>query len=638
MGENIDTLSRRRFMAATSAAMAAPLVMGMAGKAGEARAAEKTTAGAEGKKTYFINDSCILCPPLPCKTNCPVQAISFDGDKFAIDTEKCIRCGTCLKVCEIGAIVDANEPLPEVKPHDIIRRRCDFLVVGGGTAGVIAAAIAADMSGKKVIVLEKAKRPGGSGFYANGIRFFSTKWQRDAGVPDQMDDYIRSAMNITRWELNPKLVENSFRALPALFDWFCTWGKPEEIWQLVDSRYSKSRKNIEVRNWEVDKCRKIMHRLIDKCGELGVEILTEHTATEFIMGDRGEIAGVKAKDPGGTSIFDCKYCLVSTGNVINCDPLIARCVPEYANALRRRSGHRLPTNTGDGVLMAEKAGIPVDYKNVCITFTGANSSLAEMELRAFDQMGEALHVNLEGRRWVNETYIQIDVENGFLPVLLRQPRCMFYNVMDSRIVSMDPMPKASILTAGNPGGRNVEGGVPDPDEKEKTSGNAAPVPAGMASMPGEKKPAIKDLERIAAMSGRHVVIADTLEELADKMGVDRKTFVATVKRYNGLCAGGRDDDYYKPKKYMLPIEKAPFYATSHFLSMDGAVGGLALNENMQVMGKNGPIENLYAAGDTTGSRFINRGYERIEIINDMSWAAASGFLAGENIGKRLKAV
>jgi hypothetical protein len=58
---------------------------------------------------------------------------------------------------------------------------------------------------------------------------------------------------------------------------------------------------------------------------------------------------------------------------------------------------------------------------------------------------------------------------------------------------------------------------------------------------------------------------------------------------------------------------------------------------MQVIGKNGPIENLYAVGDNTGSRFINRGYERIEIINDNSWAAARGFLAGENIGKRLKA-
>jgi fumarate reductase flavoprotein subunit len=638
MSENDLNLSRRKFIAASSVAIAAPIVMNMTGKVPEARADEKTEGRAEGKKTYFINDNCILCPPLPCKTNCPVMAISFDGDKFAIDTEKCIRCGTCVKGCEIEAIVDLNAPLPVYKPHDIIHRSCDMLVVGGGTAGVIAAAIAAELSGKKIIVLEKAKKPGGSGFYANGVRLFSTKWQRDAGVPDQMDDYIRSAMNITRWELNPQLVSNAFRAIPGFFDWFCSWGRAEEIWQMVDSRFSKKRKNIEVKNWEVVKSRQIMHRVIDRCKELGVEILTEYTATDFIIGDMGEISGVKAKDPGGTTIINCKYCLVSTGNVINCDSLLARCVPEYVNAWRRRAGHRLPSNTGDGVLMAEKAGIPIDYKNVCITFTGPNSSLAESELRAFDQMGEALHINLHGKRWVNETYIQLDVENGYLPTLLRQPKCMFYNIMDSKIVSMDPMPKARIITEGNAGGRNVEAGVPDPDEKDTNRGNAAPMPGNAVPMPGEKKPDLKELWRVASLSGRHVVIADTLEELADKMGVDRKTFVATVKRYNELCAKGHDDDYYKPEKYMLPIEKGPFYATSHFLSMDGAVGGLAINEYMQVMGKDGPVKNFYAAGDTTGSRFINRGYERIEIINDMSWATASGFLAGQNIGKRLKEI
>jgi hypothetical protein len=59
----------------------------------------------------------------------------------------------------------------------------------------------------------------------------------------------------------------------------------------------------------------------------------------------GEISGVKANDPGGTTIINCKFCLVATGSVVNCSSLLARCVPEYVNALVRRSGYRLPTNT-----------------------------------------------------------------------------------------------------------------------------------------------------------------------------------------------------------------------------------------------------------------------------------------------------
>jgi succinate dehydrogenase/fumarate reductase flavoprotein subunit len=703
LSESSQSVSRRKFMAATTAAVAAPLVMSMTGNATEVKAAAEQSAD----KLYYINDNCILCPPLPCKTGCPAEAISFDGDKFAIDNKKCIRCGNCEKVCEIGAVTNANASAIVIKPHNVLTRDCDLVVIGAGTSGLIAAGIAADLAGKgkKIILLDKAKRPGGSSFYANGFRLWSTKWQLDAGVPDQMDDYVRSAMNTTRWQLNPQLVYNAFRAVPAFFDWFCTWGKAEEIWEMTDSRTIKRRKSIDVKNWQVVKAREITHRLINHCKDLGVEILTEHAAKEYIMGDHGEIVGVKAADPGGTTIINCKYCLVSTGNLINCDALIARCAPQYVTALRRRAGHRLPTNTGDGVLMAERAGIPVDYDNICVTYTGPNASLALSHMRAYDQMGEAMHINLHGKRWVNETYLQVDTENGFLPVLLRQPKCMFYAVMDTKIMEMDPIPTANVSTTGNISGRNVEANVPDPDAKETAGGPGGPggggggnwsagngagpggvqaiggvqgpggqaggaqtagaggpggAPAGMTAPGGGGQVAggavgksggapsmmkemmewsklnAKELEEIAALKGRHVVIGNTLEELADKMGVDRKTFVESVKRYNELCAKGRDEDYFKPKKYLYPIEKAPFYATSHFLSMDGAVGGLSLNEHMQVMGKEGPVDNLYAAGDTTSSRYISRGQERIEIVNDNTWAMASGFLAGENIGKRLK--
>jgi succinate dehydrogenase/fumarate reductase flavoprotein subunit len=118
--------------------------------------------------------------------------------------------------------------------------------------------------------------------------------------------------------------------------------------------------------------------------------------------------------------------------------------------------------------------------------------------------------------------------------------------------------------------------------------------------------------------------------------VERKVLVDTVKRYNELCAKGKDEDYYKPKKYMLPIEKGPFYATSHFLGMDGAFGGLSVNENMQVIGKKGVIENLYATGDTIGSNHINKGGERLSFVNEMSWAVGSGWVAGNHAGKQLK--
>jgi len=610
-------------MTASSAAIATPIIMNVAGKVAKAASADKTEAASAEKKGFFINDDCICCER--CANVCPEKAISFDGDIYVIDTEKCVQCRTCMGVCNLEAIIDPNTPPPVHEPHPILRRNCDLLVVGGGSSGLIAAAIAAELSGKKVIILEKAKKPGGSGLYAGGVKLWSTRWQLDAGAPDQMDDYIRSAMNATRWELNPQLVANSFRSLPAFFDWFCTWGKAEELFTMGEGRV-KGTKSIRLKNNDGMKMTPVIKKLIDRCTELGVEILTEYAATDFIMGDRGEISGVKAKDPGGTTFFNCKYCLVSTGNVINCGPLMQRCCPDYAQALIRRVGHRLPSNSGDGIVMAEKAGVPIDYKSVCITYIGILQDPFAGFSTSGAARGDALFINLTGKRFVNETFADGDYYD-FTWITRKQPRNTFYLVMDSNVLAAEPVPPVTIDPSANRGGRNVEGGVPDPNAKESTTNTSKPY---------EQQKSPEELKKIAAMSDRHVVIADTIGELADKMGVDRKTFVATVKRYNELCSKGHDDDYFKPAKYMLPVEKGPFYALNYFLAMDGANGGLAIDENMRVMGHDGPVEGLYAAGDTTGSRFTNHDGERIEIVNDMTWAVASGFLAGRNIGKQLK--
>ena len=50
---------------------------------------------------YKITEECIKCGA--CANECPVDAISFDGEKYVIDKEKCIDCGTCFATCPVGA-------------------------------------------------------------------------------------------------------------------------------------------------------------------------------------------------------------------------------------------------------------------------------------------------------------------------------------------------------------------------------------------------------------------------------------------------------------------------------------------------------------------------------------------------------
>ena len=83
---------------------------------------------------------------------------------------------------------------------------CDILVIGGGGSGLVAAVRARELSGKKVMVLESGKMPGGGMMFASTMRTFHSRWQQERNIPDQANDFIRKGMDLTLWKLNPKLV------------------------------------------------------------------------------------------------------------------------------------------------------------------------------------------------------------------------------------------------------------------------------------------------------------------------------------------------------------------------------------------------------------------------------------------------
>jgi hypothetical protein len=138
---------------------------------------------------------------------------------------------------------------------------------------------------------------------------------------------------------------------------------------------------------------------------------------------------------------------------------------------------------------------------------------------------------------------------------------------------------------------------------------------------------------------RNLFKADSLEELADQMGVNKKDFLETVGNYNASCEKGVDWSFFKRKDALVPLNKPPYYAYAGKLMTDGAFGGVQVNPQMQAYKPNGDlIEGLYVTGDFTSSRFINHGGLKLQVINDLSWAFSSGFLAGTNAAKYLQGV
>lgn len=114
-----------------------------------------------------------------------------------------------------------------------------------------------------------------------------------------------------------------------------------------------------------------------------------------------------------------------------------------------------------------------------------------------------------------------------------------------------------------------------------------------------------------------LVVAETLEELAEKMAVDKKIFLATVERFNEFARDGVDRDfgrgrtaydrYYgnplvKPNPNLGTIEKGPFKALKVYPGDLGTKGGLVTDEHARVLRKDGSVvAGLYAAGNNTAS-------------------------------------
>jgi hypothetical protein len=98
--------------------------------------------------------------------------------------------------------------------------------------------------------------------------------------------------------------------------------------------------------------------------------------------------------------------------------------------------------------------------------------------------------------------------------------------------------------------------------------------------------------------------ADTLEELADKLQLPQKEFLAQVERYNSYFDKQHDDEFGKEPYRLSALRQAPYYGMWFGGSLLTTLDGLRINKNMQVLDKDcNVIEGLFAAGDVSGSFF-----------------------------------
>lgn len=137
------------------------------------------------------------------------------------------------------------------------------------------------------------------------------------------------------------------------------------------------------------------------------------------------------------------------------------------------------------------------------------------------------------------------------------------------------------------------------------------------------------------------VMANTLPELADKLGLDAEVFADTLARYNAACQPGRFDhttlddchtDGVSPPKshWALRIDKPPFYGYALRPGVTFTYLGLRVDGSAAVRFANQPSSNLFVAGEMMAGNVLGKGYTAGV---GMSIGTAFGRIAGHNAAR-----
>lgn len=276
-----------------------------------------------------------------------------------------------------------------------------------------------------------------------------------------------------------------------------------------------------------------------------VEIFLQTEATELIQGDDKAISGVKAVDKDGK-----EYVFEAKAVVIATGGFdrSTELVKEYAPQADGHLSFAGQGNEGDGLLMAKTAGANILSNGGVIGFRAVEGEVAYTTDVCMLMWMPYLYVNKDGERFVNE---MIDYPI-FYEELIQQPEQVSYLIFDGNTY-VEALDKA--------------------------------------------------VEKGSAFKG------ESLEELADKAGIDKETFAATIASYNDMITKGEDTQFGKPLTGLPAINKGSYYAVKVVPAILGTMTGIEANLNGEVLDASGKvIPGLYAAGEAANGNFYNKVY------------------------------
>lgn len=321
------------------------------------------------------------------------------------------------------------------------------VVIGGGAAGMIAA-LAAREAGAEVLVLERDAVPHGSTSLSAGlIPAAGTRWQRAAGIADTPELFAADIMAKAEGTPDPTVVRAVTEASGPAIEWLHdSYGLEFSV--ITDFRYPghaalrmhglPSRSGVE-----------LIDALRAAAEGAGVELLCDAHVSD-LHADAGGVHGVTFRRPdGGAERVGCGALVLACNGYGGSKDLVERHIPAMAGALY--FGHE--GNQGDALLWGEALGAATRH----LSGHQGHGSVAHPAgiLITWATITEGgIQVNTEGARFANEAHGYSEAAAA----VLRQPEGIAWTIFDSRIAAIarqfedfrQAETMGAILTAADP--------------------------------------------------------------------------------------------------------------------------------------------------------------------------------------------
>lgn len=464
----------------------------------------------------------------------------------------------------------------------------DFLVVGSGTAAMGALA-ASEVEGASIMIMEKNGSAFGGTSRTSGAGFWipCNSYQAAEGIEDSRDAAVIYITQATEGHnLNVPLIEAFVDNAAAWENWFVgrtgiefKVGGAQDYYDCYEGFLPRGRNSKQTDG----NAALIWDTVQEQLEAAGVQIEFDCALRELVTDASGAVIGVEAERGGEPFRVKAGAVLLGTGGFDHNPDMVLDNLqhPVYCT-------NACTSNTGDGHIAAAKVGAKLAlmdaYWQTPFFYPGEPSAFApeagviEFCPTSCDWNGRrgkpnSIVVNAYGKRFGDETCSYAPFGRSWSE--FNTDKLEYCNNKAFFICDSDFMKSGTL-----PG---MSDDNPEPNE--------------------------------------WFIKANTLEELAEALGIDVDGLLNEVERFNRFAETGVDEDFHRGEKqssYQIfgkavdrpdlvnnligPIATPPFYGALYLAGTCGTSGGVKINENSQVIGIDGEvIEGLYACGNCTAA-------------------------------------